>query len=207
MLNAFGAYQRYVAIKTHFNQPKYDFYKYNMKIKGLSEQKFVKRNDRRFFYYLSTKYSERELIQFLVVNFLHDPNVWVGNLFSEDAKTLHKERQSRLESLSHTFSNEFSLVLDFVENKEIEFDDIFRPNFRDNTHPPLFRLFLQGMISVETFVILKHIFPFEGIWNRDLDFDPIWKDWNFRMTKYETFFQFDVDKYKTLAKQTYKKRS
>ena len=61
-MNAFKIYKFYVAIKRHFNDDKYDFFKYRGKLR-LNESSFENRKDK----YLFTKLASQEDCLNLVV--------------------------------------------------------------------------------------------------------------------------------------------
>ena len=78
MLSGFGCYLKYLSIKAHFTQEKYDYFKYNGKVKA-TEQSFIKRNDRYFFERLSKRLkNEKDIEMFFVANFFYNSNFWIG---------------------------------------------------------------------------------------------------------------------------------
>ena len=73
----FSAYQTYVAVRNHFKQESYDYFKYNGKTR-VGQDSFLKRNDRYFFAKLQRKLNNDELIGFFVANFINDDSNWSG---------------------------------------------------------------------------------------------------------------------------------
>lgn len=55
-MTGFEVYKMYLALKQHFTKEKYDFYKYNGKVRA-NEKSFEESSDRYFFKKLATKYS------------------------------------------------------------------------------------------------------------------------------------------------------
>ena len=64
----FDTYQHYLSLKNHFTNPKYDFFKYGAKTRA-SMTSFNKRKDKYWFEKTSRKYSDDEVVDFLVSNF------------------------------------------------------------------------------------------------------------------------------------------
>ena len=80
----FGIYQ---ALKLHFTQESYDYFKYHGKT-NISVSAFENRKDKYHFYKLSRRFTVKdELIDFLVANFIEDTHMWVGKLLEDEADT------------------------------------------------------------------------------------------------------------------------
>ena len=96
----FGLYQ---ALKLHFTQESYDFFKYNGKT-NVSVTTFDNRKDKYHFHKLSRRLSQREdMIDFIVANLVEDGNTWVGSLLTEDAEVNYRKHQKVLQSISYIF--------------------------------------------------------------------------------------------------------
>jgi hypothetical protein len=73
IVTPFETYQHYLSLKNHFTNPKYDFFKYGAKTRA-SITSFNKRRDKYFFERTSRKYSDKEVVDFLVSNFVAADN-------------------------------------------------------------------------------------------------------------------------------------
>jgi hypothetical protein len=71
-MSPFETYQAYLGIKNHFSNPKYDYFKYKKTRATLTS--FNKRKDRYFFEKTSRKYQDKEIVNFLVSNFVAADN-------------------------------------------------------------------------------------------------------------------------------------
>jgi len=91
---AFELYAYYVAVKRHFTS-KYDYFKYNGKT-NVSVFSFENRKDKWHFYKLTKVDDAKGLI---VSNIVANPNVWIGDLFSNQAIATHKQWQKTMQSL------------------------------------------------------------------------------------------------------------
>ena len=64
----FETYQTYLSMKSHFTNRKYDFFKYGGKSRATMSS-FNKRKDKYWFEKTSRKYSDEEVLNFLLSNF------------------------------------------------------------------------------------------------------------------------------------------
>lgn len=190
-MDDFEAYKLYVSLKKHFSDIKYDYFKYNGKIK-LSYDSYKKRNDKIFFQKLS---KHENLKHFLVSNFVEDGTLWVKNLaYSEQAEQIYKNWNKKQQSLTYTLKNDLKLL-----------DENFNNNFiiNDNGHPILLKLYLGKKINIETICILLEITGAMRIWDVKLEYDPIWITEKNKIIKYTPFIKYDKDKTKKLVLDTF----
>ena len=75
-MTGFEVYKMYLALKQHFTKEKYDYHKYRGKVRA-SEDAFEQRHDRYFFKKLATKYSDPEILDYFVANFVSDPKGYI----------------------------------------------------------------------------------------------------------------------------------
>ena len=66
----FETYQTYLSMKSHFTNPKYDFFKYAGKSRA-TVTSFNKRKDKYWFEKTSRKYSDQQILDFLLSNFVN----------------------------------------------------------------------------------------------------------------------------------------
>ena len=106
-MTGFEVYKMYLALKQHFTKEKYDYHKYRGKVRA-SEDAFEQRHDRYFFKKLATKYSNQELVDYFVANFVFDPKGYIKS-FSDDVYKTWKINQ---ESFSYKFKEDVYSLLD-----------------------------------------------------------------------------------------------
>jgi len=111
----FSAYQTYVAVRNHFKQESYDFFKYKGKTR-VGQDSFLKRNDRYFFAKLQRKLNSNELVGFFVANFIHDDSNWSGSLVTENSMTVYNQWMKKIQSLSYTFEQDCLTLKEAVDN-------------------------------------------------------------------------------------------
>ena len=189
-MNPFETYVKYLAIKQHFTQPGYDYFKYNGKVRA-NPQSFDTRKDKYFFHKLSKM---DDVDNYIMVNLLNDPNTWVGDLVSDEGEQHYTAWKKRMESLSYVFKNEInSLDEDLNKNFIIE----------DGQHPYILRQYLRKNLSLDTFVILEDILKFCKHIDKNVDDTIIWPSVNLKMIKYKPFLTYDKFKMRKILKEKF----
>lgn len=188
----FNAYQEYLALKRHFVDSKYDYFKYNKKVRA-TVKSFYKRNDRFWFEKISRQKSDQEVVDFFVANFVccnNPEGLWVGEMVKEGEER-YQQWQKKIQSLSYFFKEESQSL--FEENK---FEDIFKCS---KGHPILLKKHLSGKISLETMVLFDRIFDYSKNFDKKLQ-DPVWKTISHKIKKYSPFLHIDIFKYRKILK-------
>jgi hypothetical protein len=186
-MDAFEAYKLYLALKSHFSNKNYDYFKYGGRTRA-SKSTFEKRSDRYFFHKLSKR---KDVLEFLVSNFVYNNDGWVGNLIQNtEAEKYYARFLKTKESLTYVYINDLDKL-----------NDNFDSNFAvvDGQHPILLKLLLRGDIAIETFIILDDLVNFSRKWNRRIEENVIWPQVNLKCKKYKPFITFDRDKVKKIT--------
>jgi hypothetical protein len=191
-MSPFETYQTYLSMKSHFTNSKYDFFKYNGKSRA-TVGSFNRRKDKYWFEKTSRKYSDKEIIDFLVSNFVatdSPSNLWIGEIINSGERT-YAEWMKRQQSLTYLFKEQSNEL--FSENK---LDDVFDCS---KGHPPVLKMFLGGKISLETLVIYDKIFLFGNKFDKQL-LDPVWESVSLKLKKYSPFINIDVFNYRKILR-------
>lgn len=196
-MEAIDAYRTYLAIKNHFTLDSYDYFRYNKKSR-VSLDTFLKRKDKIFFAKLGNR-KDTYLESFLVANFLHQTNMWVGELLSDECEERYKNWKRRQESLSYHFKNEMEFVSDLSAE---EFNELFHSV--NGNHPEIIQKYVRKEISLETLCILDHILKFIHKTDKFIS-DPIYIDISKLCKKYQPFLKVDILKLKLVLKQLVQK--
>ena len=189
----FETYQHYLSLKNHFTNPKYDFFKYGAKTRA-SVTSFNKRKDKYFFEKTSRKYNDKEVVDFLVSNFVEadsPSNLWIGEIINSGERT-YAEWMRRQQSLTYLFKEQSNEL--FLENK---LDDVFNCS---KGHPIVLKKFLGGNISLETLVIYHKIFLFGNTFDKQL-LDPVWETVSLKLKKYMPFLNIDIFQFKRILRE------
>lgn len=152
-MTAFKTFTVYCGIKTHFGKLQFDYAKYNSKIK-INPDAFLKRTDKYYFEKLSKNIKESDLRNYLIANFLENPNIWIGDLLEQDATDIYNKWKQRYESIQYNFENE----IQHIEN----LNEYLKPS--EEGLPKIINLLLENKISPETFSILDKIFNLGAIY-------------------------------------------
>lgn len=195
MMTGYETFTTYQALKLHFTQKSFDYFKYNGKT-NVSITSFENRKDKYHFYKLSRRFSNKDdLVSFIVSNFIENENSWVGDLLLEQAETNHKKHLKVLQSLSYTFENDCRTIFDGVKDP----NDVVKVN--DGDYPILLKKTLYKEIEFESFCLLAEILGFLPMWNKKIADTIRWPTLYQKTVKYAAFLPKDIVKYKLILKK------
>ena len=189
----YQTYQTYLSMKSHFTNPKFDFFKYGGKSRATMTS-FNKRKDKYWFEKTSRKYSDEEVLNFLLANFVttdNPQNLWIGEIINSGERN-YAEWKRRKQSLTYLFKEQVERLI-YENNLEEVFDC-------SKGHPPLLKKYLGGEISLETLTILEKVFSFAKNFDKKLK-DPVWESVSLKIKKYIPFININVFHYKNVLRQ------
>jgi hypothetical protein len=190
-MSPFETYQAYLGIKNHFLNPKYNYFKYKKTRATLTS--FNRRSDKYWFEKTSRKYNDKEIVDFLVSNFVaadNSSNLWIGSLINGGERN-YQEWMRRQQSLTYIFKEQSTEL--FSEN---EFESIFDCS---KGHPILLKTFLKSELAPEIMVIYDTIFSYISEFDKKL-LDPVWETVSLKIKKYKPFIHIDIFQYKKLLR-------
>ena len=188
----FETYRTYLSMKSHFTNPKYDFIKYGGKSRATITS-FNKRKDKYWFEKTSRKYSDQEVIDFLLSNFINatnPQNLWIGEIINSGERT-YAEWKMRQQSLTYMFKEQSENLL-----SENDLSKVFSCS---KGHPLLLKKYLGGEVSLETLSILERIFSFQKNFDKKLT-DPVWETVSLKLKKYLPFININVFHFKNILR-------
>ncbi len=188
----FETYQAYLGMKSHFTNPKYDFVKYGGKSRATMTS-FNKRKDKYWFEKTSRKYSDQEVIDFLLSNFVNatnPQNLWIGEIINSGERT-YAEWKMRQQSLTYMFKEQSENLL-----SENDLSKVFSCS---KGHPLLLKKYLGGEVSLETLSIMEKIFSFQKNFDKKLT-DPVWETVSMKLKKYLPFLNINVFQFKKILR-------
>ena len=191
VVDPYEVYIKYLALKSHFSDLNYDYFKYNGKVKAWRST-FDTRKDKYFFYKLSKK---KDPIEYLVANFIGSNDFYIGNIRADESDQIYMDYKKRKESLSYIFKSDLSKM------KENFNDNIVVP---DNEHPYLLRLYMRGDISLETLTLINKCVNIFDYWDKELKDDIMWPDIKLKAVKYDPFMSVDINKYREIILSNFK---
>ena len=188
----FETYQTYLSMKSHFTNSKYDFFKYGGKSRA-TVTSFNKRKDKYWFEKTSRKYSDQEITDFLLANFVTadtPQNLWIGEIINSGEKT-YADWMKRQQSLTYLFKEQSTELL-----SEKKLEEVFNCS---KGHPIVLKKYLGGEISLETLTIMEKIFSFVKNFDTKLQ-DPVWESVSLKIRKYLPFLNINVFNYKKILR-------
>ena len=188
----FETYQAYLGMKSHFTNPKYDFIKYGGKSRATITS-FNKRKDKYWFEKTSRKYSDQEVIDFLLSNFVNatnPQNLWIGEIINSGERT-YAEWKMRQQSLTYMFKEQSENLL-----SENDLSKVFSCS---KGHPLLLKKYLGGEVSLETLSIMEKILSFQKNFDKKLT-DPVWETVSMKLKKYLPFLNINVFQFKKILR-------
>jgi len=188
----FETYRTYLSMKSHFTNPKFDFFKYGGKSRATITA-FNKRKDKYWFEKTSRKYTDQEVVDFLLSNFVNatnPQNLWIGEIINSGERT-YADWKMRQQSLTYMFKEQSENLL--LEN------DLSKVFSCSKGHPLLLKKYLGGEISLETLSILEKIFSFQKNFDKKLT-DPVWETVSLKLKKYLPFININVFHFKNILR-------
>lgn len=192
-MSPYDTYATYLAMKKHFTDAKYDYFKYNGKTRS-SVSAFNKRKDKYFFERMSRKLSDDEIRQYFIANFVASDNpsaVWVGEIIQFGERN-YKEWVKKNQSLTYIFTQECEELF-----SQYKLEEVFSCK---RGHPPVLKAYLAGELSIETMVIFNKIFSYLKKVDKVLIKDPAWDTVRQKILKYSPFLQVDIFKCKKILR-------
>ena len=189
----FETYQTYLSMKSHFTNPKYDFFKYGGKSRA-TVSSFNKRKDKYWFEKTSRKYSDQEILNFLLSNFItanNPQNLWIGEIINSGERN-YSEWMKRQQSLTYLFKEQLEQLL-----SEKKLEEVFDCS---KGHPPILKKYLGGDLSLETLIIMEKIFFFVKNFDKKIK-DPVWETVSLKMKKYIPFININTMYYKKILRK------
>jgi len=199
-MHGFDVYRTYLAFKQHFSNPSFDFFKYDGKVNA-KESTYQDRNDFYFFETIARKYSDREVMEFMLASFVASETpakVWIGDI-KRSGKDNWLVWTKLHQSLAYVVKQDLNRVAEHLETTTDTFNNLFETV---GGHPPLLKLYIRRDISLETLIILDMILGFMRTWDKKLK-DPLWEQLSFKIKKYKPFLSIPTIKYRQMLKSQF----
>ena len=191
-MTPYQVYVEYLAQKSHFSNVNYDYFKYNKKVRA-SAKSFNSRSDKYWFEKTSRKYNDKEIVNFLVSNFVaadNTSNLWIGQIINSGERT-YADWMRRQQSLTYLFKEQSTELF-----SQTKLENVFDCS---KGHPILLKTFLKSELAPEIMVIYDKIFSYISEFDKKL-LDPVWETVSLKIRKYKQFLQIDVFNYKKILR-------
>lgn len=181
IMTEFEVYRFYLALRLHFTTDKYDVIKQQGKVRA-SRLAFSKRKDLVSLKKIAKTYTDEEIVNFLVANFVSGDR-W-GGMFDSQARDRYLDWKKRIESLTYTFTNDLEQIFNTSEP--------FSGSKQEHSY--IIKQYLRNNISIETLVMLESLRPFMDEYDQIYTDDLVWPDISRLIKKYKPFLKFDKEK-------------
>ena len=196
IMDEYSVYKMYLALRLHFTTDNYDVIQQKGRVRA-SRQAYAKRKDLFSIRKIAKSYSDEEVANFLVANFVSGDR-W-GGMFDLEAGQRYKEWKKRDETLSYNFEQELDNIINDLEESNLKIEDIFAVS--KGQHPYIIKAFLRNTISIETLVILERLNKFTERFDREISDTVVWPDVSRLIKKYKPFLLIDMEKYDAIFRR------
>lgn len=165
------AYERYMAIKCHWDETDYDFFLYNGKVK-ITHTSFNRRKDKRIFMAACRTMNLEDWTDLLVISIVDFNNKlpFVGDLLDGDRIARGQEWQRRRKDPLSAFQKDVELMkVRFAGSIE----ELVRSKY---PAPPILSFYWQKLIWPDTLVHMNRILKFRKKYDKELKHHPLWSD-------------------------------
>ena len=198
-MEPYDVYRSYLALKLHFTTEKYNIIEQKGRIRA-SRQAFFKRSDLFNIKKLASSYSDNEIVNFLVANFVSGDK-W-GGVFDSDARSNYLAWKKRIESITYILERELDKISFDAEKNNLDFNDYFVST--NLQLPKVINLYLRNDVSIETLVIINKINNFVEPVDSRLQDDIVWPDISRLIKKYSPFLNINKQKYDDIIRRRFR---
>ena len=196
IMEPFEVYRYYLALRLHFTTDSYNVIEQKGRVRA-TKNSFLKRKDLLSIRRVAETYSDKDIVDFLVANFVSGDR-W-GGVFDVESKERYQGWKKRIESISYTFKKEVDKAAAYADKLGITFNQLFYCN--NGQHPFIIKMYLRNDISIETLVILNKLNNFTDQLDLDLKDDLVWPDTSRIIKKYSPFLEIKKDKYNEIYRR------
>jgi len=182
IMTEFEVYRFYLALKLHFTTDKYDVIKQKGRVRA-KRAAFAKRNDLISIKKIAKNYSDEEVVNFLVANFVSGDR-W-GGIFDTEANERYLSWKKRIEGLTYTFTEDINKL----------FSNNINPfSCSKEEHSYIIKQYLRNNVSIETLVVIDSFRSFVDEYDQIYKEDIVWPDISRIIKKYKPFLKFNKEK-------------
>ncbi len=200
-MTGLDAYKLYVSIKQHFNiSSNYNYTTYNGATRNVNESTYNRRKDKFYFEAIGRK-KKGDLLQFYVANFVVGDGQWIGDMYNQESESVFFGWKRIIESLTYLFTEDLKLIKEFLDEREMTFDELF--TITDGGHPIIFRFVEQKMIKVETYIIMDSVLRFSNKFKTTIEDEFVYPVVQYKFDRYAEFMNFDTTKFGKIMKKIF----
>lgn len=187
-MTPFDAYERSIAIKLHFEQDYYDFFKYAGKVKA-SGAAFKRRKDKFLYERICNTYNIEQWTDTLVYNAVYNGGrvLHISQLLEQEKIDIGTRWTNRKKDLEASIIRDIGIIRKRYANS---FDSLFKTGVQ-SVHPPILRYYYQNLIGPDTLIVIDRIIMCFKLWNKVMKHDSMWKDTSFAFSKFSKFVEVE----------------
>jgi hypothetical protein len=146
----YNSYITYVALKTHFKNEKYNYFRHRGA--KITEGSLKRHRDRYWFIKLDEKYSEEDLLNFFLSQFTsnHLHQYWVGDSFGDACQEIYTKYKKKLANFTRTVGLEMQYLYETYSVAEMY-------NTPQIGYPKIINAYLGDRVSLETLIVLDEL--------------------------------------------------
>lgn len=188
-MTGYDVFEQYIAIRNHFKNKTYDYFKYKGKIKSATKESYLKRRDYDKFEAFAKEHKSIDMPGLLVSQFVENIDFWIGVFDNK----VFLDWKGRKNSLFYNFQSDLRTILKAVTDKQ-SFQRLFiHPK---KQHPHILQLLLNRDIKPETFAIINQYYPFFDTLDKNISNHLVWEKKRTILKKYIRFIEHDEKKFK-----------
>lgn len=183
-MDSFECYKLYLSLKLHFTKESYNYFK--SRTSNATLKSFVKRRDYHFFVKLSSKYTQEQLIDFFVSQFLVNLNFWIGDSFNTECTNNYLDYIKTKSTLTRQIESDLNFLYTTYSQSELY--------SAKRGYPKIISAYLQGKVRIETLVLLD----IHTSWSIKIDIleGIVWVPMKQLISKYRPFlYHYDMSKF------------
>lgn len=182
-MNSFDSYCLFLALKQHFATPKYDYIKYNGKVRSTLDS-FEKRKDGYLFRKLGALPDPKSRIIACLLNDI----TWINDVLSVKGAKAESDYTKSTQTLSHALKS-------FLGGFNQPLQELIKPS--KNAYPVFAELLIENRMPIQYIIVLDDLLKFLPSWNDQFS-DILWEPYQKKIDKYRPFFDYDKLKMKKI---------
>jgi hypothetical protein len=202
-MSGFTSYCWYLSIKQHFTTEKYDIIKSG--IIPVTQATYDKKGGVKYaMERLARKYSESDLCQYFIANFINGDRY--GGIFSEEGPAIYLDWMKRKESLSYMYEQDLTALSGWISEECKLIEHPQKKHIWEcvgGKHPIILRLYLSKRIMLETLVILEQLYKYRAQLDETLAYDPVWKSTSKLLGKSIPFIDIEVSTFREITERIF----
>ena len=191
-ITGYTVFRFHRVVELHFTTDHYNLFKHEGRVRGATEDDFIKHPHKKFYNRFSSNFKNRdELLDYFVANFAYRSKK--GFIFNKKSNSFsfRDEWVRRKENITEVFKEDIQKISKTYQEMNGSMDP-------DTKNPILLELFFEKEITIETLRIIEDIHPYLHQWERDEDIKEACNDIIRIIKKLEKLVKYDSEKIKEI---------